>query len=202
MNAGFHDNPIVYDLHWSHLVPPSCLTKRVTRYLSAMQGQFRDESAFREMLSERDALVYEVHEFVRPAHAGELAHGLSILYPGRVGAEYFMTKGHFHVLLETAELYYCLQGEGMMVMETPEGDWAVQPLHAGSVLYVPPRWAHRLVNTRPDRSLSSLYVYPSNAGHDYRSIERQGFHKLVVERDGAAEIVDNPNWLSPDARKF
>jgi glucose-6-phosphate isomerase len=195
-----HDKPVVYDLHWTNLVPPSWLDQHVARYLSAMQGQFRDESAYREILAERDTLVYEVYELARPALAGELRHGLSIIHPGRVGAEYFMTKGHFHSLLETAELYYCLQGAGQMVMETPEGEWAVEPLRVGSVLYVPPRWAHRLVNTLPDQSLASLYVYPANAGHDYGSIERQGFRKLVVEQDGAPAIVDNPNWVSPDKR--
>ncbi len=30
-----------------------------------------------------------------------------------------MTKGHFHTVLETAEIYYTLQGRGYMVMETP-----------------------------------------------------------------------------------
>jgi oxalate decarboxylase/phosphoglucose isomerase-like protein (cupin superfamily) len=35
--------------------------------------------------------------------------------------EFAMTKGHFHTVLETAEVYYCLRDQGMMVMETPEG---------------------------------------------------------------------------------
>jgi len=46
---------------------------------------------------------------------GELLHGTSIVHPGKVGNEYFMTKGHFHSVLDTAEVYYVLQGRGMMV---------------------------------------------------------------------------------------
>ena len=33
-----------------------------------------------------------------------------------------------------------------MVMEAPDGEWAVEELRPGIVLYVLPRWAHRSVN--------------------------------------------------------
>ena len=105
------------------------------------------------MLAEEDPMLYEVYEFNRPEVAGELLHGVSVIHPGLVGDEFFMTKGHFHSLLETAEVYYCLKGEGQMVMETPEGEWDVQPFTPGAVLYVPPRWAHRSVNTSKDGRL-------------------------------------------------
>jgi glucose-6-phosphate isomerase len=127
-------------------------------------------------------------------------HGLSIVHPGKVGAEYFMTKGHFHTVLNTAEVYYCLRGEGFMVMETNEGEWSVEPLRPQVVLYVPPCWAHRSVNTSPVEDLVTFFVYPGNAGHDYGSIEKQGYRKLVVEKDGAPAIVDNPRWLPPEQR--
>lgn len=85
-------------------------------------------------------------------------------------------------------------------METPEGDWAVEALCPNSVLYVPPRWAHRSVNTSLTEDLITFFVYPGNAGHDYRTIETQGFHKLVIHREGKPQIVDNPRWLSPEQR--
>ena len=111
-----------------------------------------------------------------------------------------MTKGHFHTVLDTAEVYYCLRGQGCMVMETPDGDWAVEPLSPNKGLYVPPRWAHRSVNTGPDEDLVTFFVYPGNAGHDYGSIEAQGFRKLVIDNGSTAEIIDNPRWLPPDER--
>ena len=82
----------------------------------------------RRMLAEEDTLLYEVYEIKRPEVAGELLLGISIVHPGKVGAEFFMTKGHFHSVLETAEVYYCLKGEGFMVMETPEGETCVEAL--------------------------------------------------------------------------
>jgi len=172
----------------------------IERRLSAMKGQFLDAGAFQARLAQDDALLYEVYEIKRPEIAGELLNGLSIVHPGKVGDEYYMTKGHFHIVLETAEVYYCLKGEGVMVMETPEGEWSVEPLRPNAVLYVPPRWAHRSVNTSLTEDLVTFFVYPGNAGHDYGTIETQGFRKLVVERDGAPAIVDNPRWMSPEQR--
>jgi glucose-6-phosphate isomerase len=87
----------------------------------------------------------------------------------------------------------------MMVMETPEGEWCAQALRPGRVLYVLPRWAHRSVNTSLTEDLITFFVYPGNAGHNYGTIERQGFRKLVVEQDGQPAIIDNPRWV-PDAR--
>ncbi|RMF03962.1 MAG: glucose-6-phosphate isomerase [Chloroflexi bacterium] len=172
----------------------------ITRTLSSMKGQYLDAATYEAMLPEEDRLLYEVYEIRRPETAGELLHGLSVVHPGKVGSEYFMTKGHFHTVLETAEVYYCLKGQGCMVMETPEGDWAVEELRPGRVLYVPPRWAHRSVNTGADEDLVTFFVYPGHSGHDYGTIEQQGFRKLVVEENGQPKIVDNPRWRGPESR--
>lgn len=172
----------------------------IKRSLSAMRNQYHDDQAYETLLNQEDYLLYEVYEVKRPEIAGELLQGISIVHPGKVGDEFFMTKGHFHSELDTAEVYYCLKGEGVMVMETPEGEWAVETLTPEQVLYVPPRWAHRSVNTSSDEDLVTFFVYPGNAGHDYGSIEKHGFRKLIVERDGKVQVIDNPRWLPPEAR--
>jgi glucose-6-phosphate isomerase, archaeal len=179
---------------------PTKYDNHIIRSLSSMRGQYADQQAYDALLAQGDALLYEVYEMHRPESSGELLHGISIVHPGRVGDEYFMTKGHFHAVLETAEVYYCLAGQGYMVMETPEGESSVAELHPGKVLYVPPRWAHRSVNTGAGEDLVTFFVYPGHAGHDYGSIEKQGFRKLVVERAGAPIFVDNPRWLPPAHR--
>lgn len=169
----------------------------ITRRLSSMKGQYFDQATFEVMLAQEDTLLYEVYETKRPELPGELLNGLSVVHPGRVGNEYFMTKGHFHTVLETAEVYYCLKGEGYMVMETPEGDWAVEELRPGRVLYVPPRWAHRSVNTGINEDLVTFFIYPGHSGNNCGAIEQQGFRKLVIEVDGRPQIVDNPRWRAP-----
>jgi glucose-6-phosphate isomerase len=173
---------------------PSRIDNHIQRRLSAMKGQFLDQAAFQAMLAEDDRLIYEVYEIKRPEVAGEILMGISIVHPGKVGSEFFMTKGHFHTVLETAEMYYCLQGEGFMVMETPEGQTCVEGLTPGKVLYVPPRWAHRSVCTARQADLVTLFAYPGNAGHDYGTIERLGFRKLVIETAQGIEIIDNPRY--------
>lgn len=179
---------------------PSPYSNHITRRLSSMRGQYTDEQTYAALVAGGDALLYEVYEEQVPENAGELLHGISIVHPGKVGDEYFMTKGHFHAELATAEIYYCLAGQGVMVMETPEGAWAVEELRAGKVLYVPPRWAHRSVNTGSEADLVTFFVSPAHAGHDYGSIEKQGFRKLIVEQGGRPAIVDNPRWLPPEQR--
>jgi glucose-6-phosphate isomerase len=187
------DTPFTLTLSFPKVVP-SRVDAHIKRPLSAVRGMFLDDEAFEKMLQQEDTLVYEVYEVKRPEVEGELALGISVVHPGQVGAEFFMTKGHFHSVLGTAEVYYCLQGEGFMVMETPEGDTSVAALRPGTVLYVPPRWAHRSVCTSRQGDLVTLFVYPSHAGHDYGTIEQQGFRKLVVDRGQGIEFVDNPRW--------
>lgn len=188
--------PFTFDIDMADCIP-SKQDNHIERHLSAMKGQYLDSDAYEALLTENDELLYEVYELQRPHVVGELLHGISIVHPGKVGDEYFMTKGHFHTVLETGEIYYCLKGQGFMVMETPEGDWAVEVLRPGGVLYVPPRWAHRSVNSGDSEDLVTFFVYPGNAGHDYGTIEAQGFRKLVVEQEGRPVIVDNPRWSAP-----
>jgi glucose-6-phosphate isomerase len=163
-----------------------------------MANQFSDQAAYGRMISEGNPLLYEVYEFAADEIPGELLSGVSIVHHGRVGNEYYMTKGHFHTIVETAETYYCLAGRGIMIMETPEGTTAVKEIRPGVMLYVPPRWAHRSVNVDDSADLVTLFSYPAHAGHDYGTIETRGFHKIVVDRGSGPEIVDNPRWRTPD----
>jgi len=166
----------------------------IIRKLSSMKNQYLDEKSYGEMLAKEDCLLYEVYEKLVPELEGELLQGMSIVHPGKVGNEYFMTKGHFHSILNTAEFYYCVKGNGYMMMENPEGGWAAEELLPNTVLYVPGRWAHRSINVKSDEDLITIFAYPATAGHDYATIETKGFRKLIIEKDGKPAIVDNPKW--------
>jgi glucose-6-phosphate isomerase, archaeal len=179
-----------FDLH-SGL---STSKKPLQRYLSNMKGIFSDQAACDAQLAKENVLIYEFFDMGVPESSGEIAYGTSITYPGKVGDEYFMTKGHFHTVLDTAEVYYCLSGHGYMLMENPEGDWEAQELVPGKAVYVPGRYAHRSVNVSSDKPLVTFFAFPGHAGHDYGTIETQGFRKLIVERDGKPAFVDNPKW--------
>jgi glucose-6-phosphate isomerase len=164
------------------------------RYLSNVANMFLDQAAAAKMLEEGDPLVYEFYELGSPEDAGDVAFGSSITYPGKVGDEFFMTKGHFHSILETAEVYYCLSGEGGMIFENPEGDVSFEEFKPGVAVYVPQRFAHRTVNTG-SKPLVTFFAFRGDAGHDYGTIETKGYRKLVVSKaSGGYELIDNPKW--------
>ncbi len=164
------------------------------RFVSNMVSQFNDQAAARAIVEAGDKPIYEFFELNQiPETAGDLKFGTSIVFPGKVGDEYFMTKGHFHTLLDTGEVYYCLAGQGAMMMETPEGEVSLIDMKPGVAVYVPPRWAHRSINTGSD-TMVTFFVFRSDAGHDYGTIEQKGYRKLVVERDGKPVMIDNPRW--------
>jgi len=187
------DNPFTFTLPFPEF-KPSRIDNHIMRRLSDLEGQFFDHDAYSELLSSEDLILYEVYEIKRPEVEGEILMGISIVHPGKVGNEFFMTKGHFHTALDTAEMYYCLHGEGFMVMETPEGDTSVEALSPGKVLYVPPRWAHRSVCTSRQQDLITFFAYPGNAGHNYGTIEKKGFRKIVIEGENGIEIISNPRF--------
>jgi len=171
----------------------SASAKSTQRHLSHMRGMYIDSAAQEKMIAAGDPKVYEFYESGAPEHPGDVAFGTSITYPGQVGTEFFMTKGHFHTLLDTAEVYYTLSGEGYMLVENPEGDWGAFRLSPGETVYVPKRYAHRSINTGTV-PLVTFYAFRGDAGHDYGTIEEKGYRKLIVDRNGKAEIIDNPKW--------
>lgn len=185
--------PIAYTLAPDAATIMSHYDRHTVCHLSAMAGYYADQAAFAAHQAAGDPSIYEVYGVVRPAVAGELISGVTCLHAGKVGSEYFMTKGHFHAVLDTGEVYYALSGQGMLVLETPEGEGSVQPFNAGQVIYIPPRWAHRTVNTGAT-DLRFFWVCPAQAGHDYGTIAQQGLRYLVLDEAGIPTVQPNPRW--------
>ena len=86
------------------------------RKLKDIEGIFPDEEACRNMDTKQ--LVYTVQAWlpVKEGKTGGLFFGVSTIYPGKVGNEYFMTKGHFHSVGDRAEFYWGVQGKGMLIL--------------------------------------------------------------------------------------
>ncbi len=162
-------------------------TSAVTRRLSDMHGMYADEAA-EAALAEADPLVYRVFQYDVPEETGQLLVCTTVLEPGKVGDEYFMTKGHFHLVRDRAEVYYGLRGTGWILMMTEDGRCSHIELRPGTVAYVPPFYAHRTVNTGSEQMVF-LAVYPGDSGHDYDVIERRGFSARVLDR-GGPELVE------------
>ena len=162
--------------------------RRVVRRASDMRGYYADEAALERLIAaDADPVHYEVFEKAIPEAPGHLLLCISKLQPGRVGGECFMTKGHYHAVPGTAEIYWCLRGRGFMLMKTAGGQCVAEPMERSRVVYVPPHWAHRSINAG-DEPLVSFCVYPGEAGHNYGDIAEQGFPRRVFLRNGVAVI--------------
>ncbi len=160
------------------------------RRLSAMAEMYEDAEAARAALAAGDPVIYKVYEKKMPELPGELQWCMSVTLPGKIGREYYMTKGHYHEVRNTAEIYLCTGGTGYMLMETEAGQTSTVEMRADVAVYVPAHWAHRSINTG-QQPLISFCVYPGDAGHDYGTIETEGFRKRIVEIDGKPAIIDN-----------
>jgi glucose-6-phosphate isomerase, archaeal len=159
----------------------------IKRNASVMKGYYKDEKSLEKLIKQQgDPLHYETFEHHIPQEYGHMIYGLSKLQPGVVGDEFFMTKGHYHTIIETGEIYFCLEGQGFMLMKTQEGQVRAEKMRRGTIVYVPPYWAHRSVNTG-DTPLTTLFIYPADAGHNYGDITEEGFPKRIFKRNG--EIV-------------
>jgi glucose-6-phosphate isomerase, archaeal len=160
----------------------------LVRTASDMRGYYQDAEALERLIQEQaNPVHYEVFEVPVPEERGHLMYCISTLQPGNVGGEYFMTKGHYHSVPGTAEVYLCLRGEGYMMMKTAEGECRTERMSRGRMVYVPPYWGHRSINTGRE-PLVSFCVYPAEAGHNYGDIAKQGFPKRIFERDGRCVI--------------
>jgi len=164
-------------------------SNHLVRRASDMRGYYADAAALEQLIAERqDPLHYEVFEVPVPEERGHLMYCISTLQPGLIGEEFFMTKGHYHSVPNTAEVYLCLRGEGYMVMKTADGKFAAERMTRGRMVYVPPFWAHRSVNTGSREPLVSFCVYPADAGHNYGDIAKQGFPKRIFWRNSQCVI--------------
>lgn len=186
-------NPINSFINFTNLElnPPG---KLIVRNLSDMDFMYQDQEMVDYILKNDDPMIYRFYNVEVPETKGHLQHCISMIFPGKIGREYYMTKGHFHEIKDTAEAYLTLRGKGKMVMQTAEGDINIKNMREGTVTYVPPYWAHRSINTGK-QPLVLFAVFRGDAGHDYGIIEEKGMKKIIVEEDGEPVIKNNPRYI-------
>ncbi|GAO43361.1 glucose-6-phosphate isomerase family protein [Flavihumibacter petaseus] len=156
---------------------------RVTRTLGDLTDVFSDKDALAAMAA--DQKVYDVACYfpVADGTTAGLFFGITYIYPGKVGTEYFMTRGHFHQLRDRGEFYHCLEGEGMLILMDEDRQTRAEKMYPGSLHYIPGHTAHRTANTGNSMLVFSAF-WPSDAGHDYQSISEKGFSGILVEQNG------------------
>jgi glucose-6-phosphate isomerase len=167
-------------------------TARYQKRLSDLRGLFLDAAALElRIRKENDPVCYENYAFNENKSDGDIFFGTTIIYPGKVGTEYHLTRGHYHRKRNHAETYQALSGHGLVLFEQEDGRTSTAELAPGKVTYIPPFWAHRSINTS-GVPLVFLWTCSVEAGHDYEALGGRGMRQVVVERNGMPLIEDRP----------
>jgi glucose-6-phosphate isomerase len=161
-----------------------------------LTGLYADADAFSRLLETKaDDVAYEVTSYTPGSKVSDLIMGVTRMAPGKVGREYYLTRGHIHATGDRPEVYYTLSGRGIMQMESPGGEVRLVEMGPQDICYVPPFWIHRSVNVGSG-DLVMFFSYPSDSGQDYGIIERSNGMRVRIMDDGAGgwQQEDNPDW--------
>lgn len=176
-------------------------TGRYEKRLNDLEGLYADDGAFRALAEDvGNPVVYAVEDFRPGDHAGDLIYGVTRMSAGRIGREYYFTRGHIHAKANRPEIYYGQQGRGLMQLESPGGETRIIEIGPQTICYVPPYWIHRSVNVG-DEDLIMVFAYPSDSGQDYGIIETSNGmrHRVMATEDGGWELAENQAYRPRDA---
>jgi glucose-6-phosphate isomerase, archaeal len=178
-------------------------TNRYVKTLADLGGLYEDEAAFRALKEELGStVVYEVTDFKPSTNPGDMIVGVTRMRAGKVGREYFLTRGHIHANANRPEMYYGESGRGVMLLESPAGEIRTVEIEPRTLCYVPPFWIHRSVNVGDD-DLVMTFAYPADSGQDYAIIEEAGGMRSRVVDDGADGwmLADNETYRTRPAER-
>jgi len=175
-------------------------TNRYTKTLADLEGLYADDAAYRTLLRELgDTVVYEVTDYKPSNDSGDMIIGVTRMLPGKVGKEFFLTRGHIHANANRPEMYYGESGQGIMLLESPAGEVRTVGIGPRTLCYVPPYWIHRSVNVGREE-LVMTFAYPADSGQDYDIIARAGGmrSRIVDDGKGGWAAVDNADYQFRD----
>ncbi len=169
-------------------------TGEYTKRLSEFRGVYQDGKALDEICAAQgDIPTYKVVEY--RAEGSDIFFGTTTMYPGRVGQEYFMTRGHYHARRDRGEIYYTQSGEGLLLLQSRNGETRTVEMKPGTCAFIPPDWAHRSVNTGSTQ-LVFVWCCSQDAGHDYGEIATKGMRQRVIAKNGSPVCVPNPGYAA------
>ncbi|MCK5149616.1 cupin domain-containing protein [Candidatus Pacearchaeota archaeon] len=128
--------------------------KKIIRKFKDMKEKFKESNNIKN-----NPLLYQVYikDF------GCFETGLTVIEPGTINKEFYMTKGHKHQK-PTKEIYILLKGKGKLIIQDKKTK--ILNLKKDKTYIIPKKSGHRLINTG-DKKLEVLTIYSKNAGHSY-----------------------------------
>jgi len=128
--------------------------KKVTRKLNDMKDRFKNPEGVKG-----NPLLYSV--FIKDF--GVFETGMTVIEPGTINKEFFMTKGHRHKK-PFSEIYILTEGKGKLLIQGSETK--IINMKKNNVYIIPGKTGHRLINTG-NKKFGVYTIYAKNAGHDY-----------------------------------
>lgn len=170
------------------LLLPNADVRESVKMLGQLENIFLSEKERRAM--DPVTVVYRVQAWCPVPEGTEGAQfwGSTVIEPGQVDSEYFMTHGHFHSKRDRTEYYATIEGDGALIlMDETRKTW-MEPMSPGSLHFVPPSVAHRIANSGKV-PLRVVACWPSDAGHDYDEVRQFGFGARLLNVNGKASLV-------------
>src|SRR3989344_4925861 len=130
--------------------------EKVVVKLKDIEKRFKDSSAIKD-----NPIIYEV--FIKNFMPVNL--GLTVLYPGNINREFYITRGHIHKK-PTPEFYILLEGLGLLLMQKNNIPKTIR-LIKGKLTLIPVGCAHRLINIG-NRKLKVLTIYDKTSMPGYK----------------------------------
>ncbi len=128
--------------------------KKSVRRFNDMKDRFKNPNGIKA-----NPILYTVYT----RDFGTFEATLTVLEPGKINGEFFMTKGHRHIK-PRKEIYILTSGKGKLVIESKTS--SVVEMKKGVFYTIPVGAGHRAVNIGKNK-LEFLSIYSKDAGHDY-----------------------------------
>ena len=128
--------------------------KKGFRNFLDMKKSFRDSTGVKG-----NPLIYKVYT----RNLGTFQMTLTVLEPGKINGEFFMTKGHKHKK-PREEIYFLVSGKGKLLIEGKTSN-SIE-MKEGKFYTIPKEAGHRAVNTGR-KKFKFVSIYSKDAGHDY-----------------------------------
>ncbi|MBS3071831.1 cupin domain-containing protein [Candidatus Pacearchaeota archaeon] len=143
--------------------------KKTVRTLNDLKDSYYDKESVRNILNTKGNIeLYKV--FIRDFSPIDL--GLTVVKSGKIGKEFYFTKGHIHKNREP-EFYILLDGIGELFLQKGKKSKTIK-LKRGEISLIPVGWAHRLINIGSNK-LKVLTIYHQNSKPDYSVIFKKRF---------------------------
>jgi len=167
----------------------------------------RTHEKMKDVLMDPNGSGPEVHYYM--IRGGSDKRNITVWEPGTVSLEYIKAYGHYHVG-DLEEYYTILEGEGMILLQSPIEDKKIKSfkaikVKAGDKIHIPKNTGHLALNTgktwlvtSDDSPVNFEEKDPvSMPGHaDYESVRKmRGFAYYVVEKNGKPDFVKNSEYV-------